>query len=159
VKFSAAGAHQWSRSFGGLYLDYGYDVAADGSGNVIVTGYFQDTADFGGGPLTSVNASSDVFIVKYSSTGSHLWSQRFGTSAPDIGYGVAVDGSNNIILAGQFQNTIDFGGGTLVGVNPSYPDIFIVKFSTSEYISGRGVLVASTMMCPMGSQWMVVAIS
>jgi len=131
VKFSATGAHQWSRSFGGFYSDAGYTVAVDSNGNVIVSGHFQGTADFGGGPLTSVNDTSDVFIVKYSSTGSHLWSKRFGTGALDIGYGVAVDGNNNIILTGQFQNTIDFGGETLVGANPSYPDIFIAKFSTT----------------------------
>jgi len=39
-------------------------VAVDGSGNVTLTGYFEETVDFGFGPLTSAGAF-DVFLVQF----------------------------------------------------------------------------------------------
>ena len=44
--------------------DYGYSVAVDGYGNVVATGWFQGSADFGGGSLASAGGY-DVFLVKY----------------------------------------------------------------------------------------------
>jgi hypothetical protein len=41
----------------------GLHVAADASGNVLVTGRFERTVDFGGGPLTSTGGD-DVFLLK-----------------------------------------------------------------------------------------------
>jgi hypothetical protein len=37
----------------------------DGSGNVVATGYFRDTVDFGGGPLTSAGLR-DLYLLKLS---------------------------------------------------------------------------------------------
>jgi hypothetical protein len=45
-------------------FENGFGVAVDGSGDVIVTGYFDDTVDFGGGPLSSAGGW-DIFLVKF----------------------------------------------------------------------------------------------
>ena len=58
----ASGAQLWSRRFGGPANESGKAVAIDGSGNVVTTGWFAATVDFGGGPLTSAGGS-DVFVV------------------------------------------------------------------------------------------------
>jgi hypothetical protein len=58
------GTHLWARRFGGTSSDGGVpDVAVDGAGNVLVTGSFQGTVDFGGGPLTSAGIS-DIFVLR-----------------------------------------------------------------------------------------------
>jgi len=105
AKYSAAGAHQWSKRIGGIGDEIPHGVAVDGSGNVVVTGSFTSTADFGGGSLTSTG-SYDIFVAKYSSTGAHQWSKRFGDTTSDTGYSVAVDGSGNIVVTGSFQNKV-----------------------------------------------------
>ena len=64
VKFDAAGGLVWSQWGGGPSDDLGVGVAVDSAGNVLVTGGFNDTADFGTGPLVSAGGS-DVFVAKY----------------------------------------------------------------------------------------------
>jgi hypothetical protein len=119
------GTHLWSRRFGGTSFDQGLGVAVDGSGNVLVTGVFEGTVDFGGGPLTSAGII-DIFVAKYSGTdGSHVWSRRFGSTIFDEGLGVAVDGSGNVLVTGVFEGTVDFGGGPLTSAGGN--DIFLLR--------------------------------
>jgi len=129
AKFSPTGAHLWSRSVGGFYDDAVYGVAVDANNNVLVTGTFSGTADFGGGPLTSAGGP-DIFVAKYSSLGAYFWAERFGNTLSDGGYAIAVDGSGNVLVTGCFQNSIDFGGGSLLAYDAS-PDAFVVKLSSS----------------------------
>ena len=46
-----------------IAVSVGYGVAADGSGNVTLTGHFAGTADLGGGNVTS-KGGSDIYLVK-----------------------------------------------------------------------------------------------
>jgi hypothetical protein len=119
AKFSGVdGSHLWSKRFGSTGSDHGDGVAADSSGNVLLTGFFYGTVDFGGGPRTSTG-SSDIFVVKLSGgDGSHVWSTAFGSINHDQARGIAVDGSGNVLVTG-FQST----GGT------GAEDIFVGKLS------------------------------
>ncbi|MDH3217262.1 MAG: hypothetical protein OEN01_13420, partial [Candidatus Krumholzibacteria bacterium] len=127
AKYDASGAHQWSQRAGSTNLERGYGVAIDASGNVVVTGPFQGTVDFGGGDLVSAG-STDIFVAKYDASGAHQWSQRAGSTGGDIGQGVAVDASGNVVVTGEFQGTVEFGGGDLVSAGST--DIFVAKFGT-----------------------------
>jgi hypothetical protein len=95
VKFDSDGNHLWSKSFGGD--SFGGEqrclsVAADGSGNVVITGYFFGTIDFGGGLLAS-GGGNDVFLAKFDPSGNHLWSKQFGEPLLYAqGSSIAVDG-------------------------------------------------------------------
>jgi hypothetical protein len=127
AKYSGVnGNYLWAKRFGGIYDDDAYDVAVDSTGNVFVTGQFMETADFGGGPLTSAGLQ-DIFIVKYSASGAHLWSKRLGGVDSEYGYGIAVDNSGNVMVTGRFSGPVDLGGGTLTSAG-AY-DIFLAKYS------------------------------
>ncbi|MBW2736439.1 MAG: hypothetical protein JRH20_28975, partial [Deltaproteobacteria bacterium] len=123
VSYDVNGAYRWSRHFGGALYDNSMAVAADQNGDVTVTGYFQDSADLGGGVLTSAGLE-DVFVARYDSSGAHLWSKRFGAAESDVGQGVAVDGSGNVTLTGYFEETVDFGFGPLTSAGAF--DVFLV---------------------------------
>ena len=119
------GAHLWSKRFGSTNVDYGYAVAVDAGGNVAVTGFFQGTVDFGGGPLVSAGLE-DIFVEKLAGPdGAHLWSKRFGGTSTDYGYGVAIDGAGNVLSTGYFQNSADFGGGPLTSAGRQ--DAFVLS--------------------------------
>jgi hypothetical protein len=136
AKFSATGQHVWSKRFGGTDNDDVRGVAVDRAGDVVVTGQFLNTIDFGGPPLTSAGFE-DIFLAKLSGgTGDHAWSQRFGgNSAGDYGYGVAVDGNGNVAMTGYFAGLVNFGGG---GISAQMYDIFVAKYtSAGTYVSAR----------------------
>lgn len=125
AKYSPNGAHAWSRRGGGTNTDNPTSIAVDSAGNVVVVGAFFGTADFGGGNHISAG-NNDVFVAKYDSGGTHLWSQRFGDTGYDGALAVAIDPHDNIYMTGYFDVKIDFGGGTLSSAGSS--DIFVVKF-------------------------------
>ena len=128
AKFDAVGNHAWSKPFGGGLADVGASVAADQNGNVIVTGTFWGTADFGGVPITSAG-KSDLFIAKFGGIGSHQWSKGFGSPGYDDGSSVAVDNDGNVLVAGSFSGTADFGGGPLISAGGQ--DIILAKFGAA----------------------------
>jgi hypothetical protein len=130
AKYSSTGGHVWSRTIGGTGADQGSAVAVDGFGNAYVTGYISagTGVDFGGGAMTSAGGQ-DAFLVKYSSTGAHVWSKRFGSTLTELGTGVAVDGAGNVVIVGTADGTIDFGGGPLPSLGGR--DLFVARFSAA----------------------------
>jgi len=120
ARFDPQGTHLWSQVFGADDVWWPL-VAADPSGNVLLTGRFRGTINLGGGALTSADISRDIFVAKFSPSGAHIWSQRQGDVGADDCYGIAADASGNVLLSGNAA--VDFGGGTL----PFYP--FLAKLA------------------------------
>jgi fibronectin type 3 domain-containing protein len=129
AKYTSSGAFQWAKRFGGSGNDTGMAVATDGSGNVYVTGSFEGTANFGGSNLSS-SGLRDIFVAKYSATGTHLWSRKFGGSGDEVGYSLAVDTAGGLFLAGKFQGSVNFGGASLSSAGGD--DIFLAKLSGAD---------------------------
>lgn len=102
-------------------------VASDTDGSILATGYYRGPVDFGGGALTSVQ-DLNIFLVKYTSTGAHLWSKSFGGADDQHGMGVAVDPLGNVVLAGDFLTAVDFGRGPLDDTE-SAQTIFLASFA------------------------------
>lgn len=125
------GAASWLKTLGGTNYDFGNGVAIDTSGNIIVTGTFTASADFGGGVLTAAGGTgdTDIFLVKLSGTnGGHLFSKRLGTTAADEATAVSADVNNNIVLVGNFRAAMDFGCTT--PLTPTHTEeMFVVKYS------------------------------
>ena len=130
AKLSSAGAHLWSTYLGGESVDHGLGIAVDSSGNPIVAGSTESSGWTSGGFDTSYNGSSsvggDAFVAKLSSAGAHLWSTYLGGTSRDHGLGIAVDSSDNPIVAGF----TDSSGWTSGGFDTSHNgdlDAFVVK--------------------------------
>ena len=128
VKYSATGAYVWSARFGGAQNEVPKGIAIDSADNVVITGFFAGTVDFGGGPITGSSASG--FVAKYSPAGAHLWSRRLSTgSVLDEGTAIGVDGPGNVIVAGGFYGTVNFGGGSLTSAGSE--DIVLLKYNSA----------------------------
>ncbi len=136
-KFDTNGNFQWARTWGGSDNDYGRGIAADGNGNVYVTGKFRGIADFdpnGGDPHTS-NGDNDVFLSKFDSSGNFEWAHTWGGSDREQSLGAAADGSGNVYVTGVFEDTVDFdpdpGDEDLHTSGVDSSDVFLSKFDSS----------------------------
>jgi hypothetical protein len=113
AKFDPSGNHVWSRATGGLGYYWSQSLAVDGQGSVLITGYFQYTANFGGMDLRSDGDASDAFVVKYTAGGEHAWSSKLGGTGFDGGSGMAVDRNDNPLCTGYFTGTATSGGASI----------------------------------------------
>lgn len=126
AKFDPHGNHIWSSRFGDIDQQQATTATVDQVGNVLVTGYFQGTVDFGAGPLISAGGF-DIFLAKFDPNGNHLWSKRFGDSSTQKAFGGATDPSGNVLITGYFRDTVDFGGSLFFSAGSS--DVFLAKFA------------------------------
>ena len=122
--FDAAGNCTWSESFGVVgQFENITSVAVDSAGNALMGGVAYGGLDFGGGARTG------YYIAKFDSTGAYVWSNAFAASSTESSPMLAVDPSGNMILAGSFATTVNFGGGTLTSAGST--DVFLAKFDSS----------------------------
>lgn len=131
ASFSKTGAPAWLWRAGGSSDDRGQRVAVDATGNVAVTGRFSGEVSFGGAVIPN-SGGADIFLVKLSSGGAHLWSRGFGSSqaSDELALGLAFAGAGDVLLSGTVSSPVDFGGGPLAGVGAGAGyDIFLARFS------------------------------
>ncbi len=128
AKYNSDGSFQWVRRAGGDMDDYGYAVSADPSGNVYVTGYFSNVANFGGIKITTAGGG-DIFVAKYNRTGNIGWVRRAGgtINVEDVGNDIVVDASGSVYATGNYRGAADFGADTLIGLGGT--DIFLWKMT------------------------------
>jgi outer membrane protein assembly factor BamB len=89
---------------------YSAGVAADQAGNVFV--------------LSNTVSPRDIFLSKYSSSGTLLWRQFFGSAGVDQGDSLALDGLGHILVTGLTT-------GNLGGPNAGNDDVFLASFDLS----------------------------
>jgi len=136
VKLDAAGNRLWATYYGGSGSDIGKSIATDGSDNVVITGQ-TFAADFpvttGAFQTTYGGSLNDAFVVKFDAAGNRLWATFYGGFNTENGWGIATDGSGNVLItggtgspdfpvtAGAFQTNPTVGGG----------DGFVVKLDAA----------------------------
>ena len=165
VKYNSSGSLQWQKRLGNSWVDYGYALAIDSSGNVYsvgrqtntTTGRFEawvqkydsdgnldwqrkiagssgvsgfwgvafDSNDnlYACGSTNSSGAGgSDIFLVKYNSSGGIQWQRTLGGSGTDTGADVAVDSSDNVYITGYTRSSLPSGTGSAA--------FFVAKYDT-----------------------------
>ena len=100
--------------------DYANGVATDSSGNVYVTGGTKGGLD---GNTSAGN--TDLFVVKYNSSGTKQWTKQLGSSGLDSANGITIDSSGNVYVTGVTFGGLDWN--TSAGAN----DLFVVKYNSS----------------------------
>ena len=78
AKYTSDGEVVWAVRAGGPMGDEGRDVAVDASGDVYVTGHFENVVDFAGAHALTSTGGKDAFIAKFTSGGGVEWSIGHG---------------------------------------------------------------------------------
>jgi hypothetical protein len=116
AKYDTNGTKQWTGLLGTPGRDQSHEVVVGPNGYLYITGLT-------GGDLDgNTNAGAeDIFVSKYDTNGNRQWTELLGTSADDIGRGIAVHSDGSIYSTGQTTGHLD--GNT----NAGGWDIFIWK--------------------------------
>jgi hypothetical protein len=103
ARFAGDGKLLWAKTFGGDRVDVGYDVALDGAGNAVITGWFEGTVDLGKGAVSTKNLNKDVFVMKLNAKGESVWVATFGDKDHDQGRALAVDDKGAVYVTGLYR--------------------------------------------------------
>ncbi len=120
VKYAASGVRQWTRMLGTTGSDAANGVAIDSAGNIYVAGTTNGALDG-----QSNLGLEDVFLTKYDSSGTRLWTRQWGTTSNDRGYAVTVYGSDAVYVGGNTFVAMDgqpYAGGA---------DFYVTKFNAA----------------------------
>ncbi|MBL4735874.1 MAG: T9SS type A sorting domain-containing protein [Flavobacteriales bacterium] len=126
----------WVNSFGGAYYDFCRSSTTDNSGNVYVTGAYQDSVDFdpsGASFNLTSNGNGDIFIQKLGPNGNLIWAKSMGATDYDGARSIKTDATGNIYVTGYYAGTVDFdpSGATFNLTANGNADIFIQKLDAN----------------------------
>ena len=137
AKYETTGELAWAKRAGGTSTDMGLGIAANSAGNSYLSGSFRATATFAPGEtnetlLTSAG-SHEIFVAKYEANGDLQWAKRAGGVGFERAADIALDGSGNCHITGDFEGSATFGPSeanqTILTSDASSDDIFVAKYN------------------------------
>ena len=149
AKYTSSGTVLWVAHLGGTLADAGNAVTSTSDGGIVVIGNFNSN------PFTSYHANGtafssignwgvstgDVFVIKYTSSGTVLWIATVAGTGYDFGYGVTSTSDGGIVVTGNYLSnplTAYHANGTAFGTtlaNAGGNDAFVAKYTSSGTVS------------------------
>lgn len=119
------GNYLWGQSFGGTGKEEAAGLVSSADGDILVSGYFENSVDFDSSPGSNFILNSaggrDGYIAKHDSTGAFLNAVKYGSNTSNnVTEGIRIVNYSNLgdyIAGGSFYNTIDINPSTLVTQN------------------------------------------
>jgi hypothetical protein len=98
VRFDAAGDTVWTRSYGGLRADFGWDVV-EGDGGFYVVGFTEAPTE----------GREDVLVMRLGAAGEPRWERTFGEVGRDRAWSATLAPDRGIVVAAESED-MDRGG-------------------------------------------------
>ncbi len=105
---------EWAKWMGSEYSDITHAVTTDADGNVFITGQYRLTVDFdpGAGVFEMTSSGTDaIFVSKFDVDGNFLWAVSMSGTLAARGRDIALTEDGNIVIVGDFFETVDFDPG------------------------------------------------
>ncbi|WP_437956354.1 hypothetical protein WME76_33655 [Sorangium sp. So ce119] len=135
----------WAKSFGSHEFVFPESARFDSKGNILLSGFFRGTTDFGGSPL--ISSHNAFFLAKLKPDGSHAVSRPLLVEGLDgaMGSRLSVLPDDSVVLSGCYEESIDFGSGDPITVpGPDEDADFVARFSSdSELIWARNLFTGT----------------
>ena len=126
AKYTTGLSQTWIKQIGTAYDESITDIVLDGT-EIYFTGFSygtpEATYDYSAAGYSEDHTYTEVFLYRYDSTGDQIWVRQNGTATYDRGYALTLDGSGNILVAGNTN-------GDLSGSNEGSYDFFVLSYTT-----------------------------
>jgi hypothetical protein len=129
----------WVTTIGGVptgsQASVGFAMCVDENGFVyaVSSEYRSDSLLVGGNWIQGAGNGNiqnrDFYVVKYSPSGTVIWTMYFGGKNQDYPKDAALDSEGNLYITGQFRDTLDFNGQNAI-ISTGTQDIFLCKISS-----------------------------
>lgn len=131
IKLDASGFDVSARRYGGPKSDELMDIAVDSQGGILVTGAFEDVADFGNLGAYQSAGDGDAFVLKLASDLNEEYVRVWGDAEFQRGGAVAVASNDDVFVMGDLVGSMTLGDGTTLTAASGH-GVFI----TSLYANG-----------------------
>ena len=141
---------QWAKQGGSTSIDRLSHLCTDANGDSYIIGSFgfsnviTDYMIFDNDTVFN-NGVNQIFLVKYSASGTVVWTKSIGGNNPNQGNGSSYEyagqivydsSSNSLLMTGNFLGSVTFGSTTLYGNG----DLFLTKLDLNgNFIWTRGI--------------------
>ena len=109
TSYSRSSSDRWRKFFGSIDNDRSRAIAVDSQGSVYLAGTFMGTVDFDQVQKTT-KGDQDIFLTTFSPDGVVVRVKRLGLTRYSTAFSLAVDGSGNQYLAGDYDGQIKLVG-------------------------------------------------
>jgi hypothetical protein len=143
VKYNPLGTVVWAKSVSSSNSSdlTSVGIATDASGNSYVTGA-TSTSSVPIGTLTINNPG--YYLAKFNALGNVVWATQVVTGTQPVSNGLALDGSGNLYVTGNYVGpSTTFGSTTLSNASTTTNDVFLTKYDCNNgnviwAVSGNG---------------------
>jgi hypothetical protein len=139
ARLTNAGHWLWSIGAGSDDNDATNALAINAAGEIYVTGYFSDRAQFGATVLRG-RGMDDAFVGKLSAGGGWQWVSPAISSNTAYGNGLTVDPAGGVFVTGSFSGNAQFGDTRLN--SPSSDDGFVARLTDTGQWAWVAVLAS-----------------
>lgn len=130
IKLDSFGNALWGRQGGAASTTLGNSVALDSTGNIYLTGSFQDSASFSGQWVYS-QGRSDAYVAQYTPSGNLNWIRPIQGAGFDAGQALAGT-EDGVLVTGRYSDVLSLDTFSLAHAG-SY-DIFLADYNSNGQV-------------------------
>lgn len=134
VKYDSTGTLKWIEHYGGLGEDNVFDAACDQNGNVVISGYFQNTIQIDTINITAFGGF-DAFLAKIDPNGNVLWVLQYGGTGDEGGNEVAIANNGQIIVGAEAKEDLNIGAFSFSNPNAGFNDGYILSVNPNGTVA------------------------
>ena len=117
------GDYLWAYEYGTAGEESIKGVATDASGNIYVNAGISGSVDLDPDPvveeLFTAVGSYDLVVVSFDSDGDYRWSESYGDASAQYGWGMTINGQDELVVSGLFEGSLTLPAGSSVSAPTS----------------------------------------
>lgn len=148
AKYDPDGTLLWATSIGGTGADFCSGLATDAQGNIYSAGSFNSTTLSIGGTTLTNNGGNDLYVAKFTPSGTAVWANSAGGSGAESVTGLRLDGAGGLVISGLFLgDELTLGATTLTNASAGDQEVYLTRFTTD------GDALWATSLGIVGADW------